>query len=79
MTKFLKTFSKFVDCVGEYVCCLRKINKEITDKTLVIEIFWSEEDNGYIARPTNNYTRFSGFGSTRMKAVKELEIAMGGL
>ena len=76
MTKFLKTFNRFVDCVGEYVCCLRRIKKLIVDKTLIIEVFWSEEDNGYIARPTNKYTRFSGFGSTRVKAIKELEIAM---
>lgn len=53
-----------------------------TDKSfkfIPVEVFWSQEDDGYIARPQTGYLNMSGFGLTRSKAIKELETAMEGL
>ena len=46
-------------------------------KTLPVTVFWSDEDNAFIAVGDLPGAKLSAFGKSRVKAVKELEVAMG--
>ena len=54
-----------------------QLSKRVRQGKYSVRIFWSKEDAGYIAK-IRQLPSVSAFGKTKVKALRELEIAVKG-